>query len=155
MFDASIIQILPTLAHSHHLHVACEETRRNPSMLDSFLRSRSIGMIDLTPSLFDLMLDHWQAEARSCPVRLVVLGGEAVSTGLMARIFDNPAHRDLLVLNAYGPTECCVGATTHLMTARNWREILPPPVGMRITIGQVKSAFERCRSRAASETIWS
>ncbi|MEN2977610.1 AMP-binding protein (plasmid) [Tistrella bauzanensis] len=155
-FDASVIQILPTLAHGHHLHVACEETRRNPPMLDRFLRARMIDMIDLTPSLFDLMLDHWQAEALFCPVRLVVLGGEAVSAGLMARIFDNPVHRDLLVLNAYGPTECCVGATTHLMTARTWREILPPPVGMPLSgvVADIRDAAGRPVPDGVAGEIW-
>jgi amino acid adenylation domain-containing protein len=129
-FDASIIQTLPVLAHGHRLHLPDDDTRRDPAALDAFLRARDIAMIDLTPSQFTLLLDHWRARGTHAPVRQVVLGGEPVTTALVERIFADPAHAGLRLINAYGPTECCVAAAAHAMTAHGWREILPPPIGM-------------------------
>jgi amino acid adenylation domain-containing protein len=128
-FDASIIQTLPVLANGHRLHLPDDDTRRDPAALDAFLRARGIAMIDLTPSQFTLLLDHWKTSGTHAPVLQVVLGGEPVTTALMERIFADPAHAGLRLINAYGPTECCVGAAAHAMTAHGWREILPPPIG--------------------------
>jgi amino acid adenylation domain-containing protein len=128
-FDASVVQLFPALLGGHTIQLPDDDTRRDPARLHDFLTSRAVDLCDLTPSQFGLLIDHWRAHGTATGVRTFVLGGEAVSETLLRRFYEEPRHRDTRVVNAYGPTEACVCATIHPMTATGWAERLPPPIG--------------------------
>ncbi|OSQ36738.1 alpha/beta fold hydrolase [Thalassospira mesophila] len=131
-FDGSIVQIFAAILNGHSVHIPGFETRTDPEALHRFIVEHCIDQFDTTPSLFFLMLDYWQENHLHCHARMVVLGGEVVSDDLVERFFAFPEHGNCKLVNAYGPTECCVSAAQYIMTAHNYRQILPPPIGKAI-----------------------
>lgn len=131
-FDGSIVQLFAALLNGHAVHIPETDTRMDPAALDGFLHAHRIDQLDATPSLFALLLDHWEEGGGHCAAGMVVLGGESVPASLPERFFALAGHRDAWVVNAYGPTECCVSAAQYVMTAQTYRHILPPPIGRPI-----------------------
>jgi amino acid adenylation domain-containing protein len=129
-FDGSMHSIGTALLNGHSLHIPLEETRQDPARLDAFIESHGLDVCDATPSLFEMLVDHWRDSGRSTSVRCFILGGEPVKAEMLRRLYDIPGHGDLKVVNQYGPTEACVCATQHIMTSVNWAEQLPPPIGL-------------------------
>ncbi len=131
-FDSSVKQIFTTLINGHALHIADDETKRDPTRLHAFIESRQLDLCDMTPSLFALLVDHLCDSGTASSARLFLLGGEAVPADLLRRFYAIAGHGDCRVVNAYGPTETCVAACQHVMTSASWSEILPPPIGVPI-----------------------
>lgn len=131
-FDSSVKQIFATLINGHTLHIADDETKRDPVRLKAFIETHRLDLCDMTPSLFALLVDHLADVGAASSARLFLLGGEAVPADLLRRFYAIAGHGDCRVVNAYGPTETCVAASQHVMTSANWSEILPPPIGRPI-----------------------
>ncbi|WP_417829199.1 AMP-binding protein [Thalassospira sp.] len=131
-FDGSIVQIFAAILNGHCLNIPDLATRSDPEALHNFMVAHAIDQLDATPSLFSLLLDYWEEHTLSCPAKMVVLGGEAVSARLVERFFALPGQTDGKLVNAYGPTECCVSSAQYVMTAHNHKQILPPPIGKAI-----------------------
>jgi amino acid adenylation domain-containing protein len=129
-FDSSVKQVFATLLNGHTLHIPGEDTKRDPARLHAFITERHLDLCDPTPSLFSLLVDHWVEAGTATAARTFILGGEVVQADLLRRFYGCPGHGDARVVNAYGPTETCVAATQHIMTAGSWQEILPPPIGI-------------------------
>jgi amino acid adenylation domain-containing protein/non-ribosomal peptide synthase protein (TIGR01720 family) len=106
-FDASWQPQL-WLLDGHALHIADDETRRDPELLAAFIRDRGIDFIEVTPSLLAQMADSGLIGAEGdCPLAVVGFGGEAVPESLWTRL---AALRDTESFNLYGPTEATVDA---------------------------------------------
>ena len=131
-FDGSIVQIFSAILNGHSLHIPGFDTRTDPESLHNFVVRQKIDQLDATPSMFFLLLRYWQQSGQTCQAKMVVLGGEPVSTDLVEQFFTHPEHSNCKLINAYGPTECCVSAAQYVMTANNFRQILPPPIGSAI-----------------------
>jgi thioesterase domain-containing protein/acyl carrier protein len=129
-FDGSMHSIGTALLNGHSLHIPLEETRQDPARLDAFIESHALDVCDATPSLFEMLVDHWRDSGRSTSARCFILGGEPVKAEMLRRLYEIPGHGDLKVVNQYGPTEACVCATQHIMTSVNWAEQAPPPIGL-------------------------
>jgi len=137
-FDSSVKQIFATLLNGHQVYFPSEETRSDPARLAAFIDSHQLDLCDTTPSLFAMLVDHWTATGSSTRARLFILGGEVVNAGLLSRFYAIPGHGDVRVVNAYGPTECCVAACQHIMTSASWAETLPPPIGKPIEGAEIR-----------------
>ncbi|MFI6466449.1 non-ribosomal peptide synthase/polyketide synthase [Streptomyces sp. NPDC050538] len=106
-FDASWQPQL-WLLDGHALHIADDETRRDPELLAAFIRDRGIDFIEVTPSLLAQMADSGLiGDEGDCPLSVVGFGGEAVPEALWARL---AALQDTEAFNLYGPTEATVDA---------------------------------------------
>ncbi|MFJ9247502.1 non-ribosomal peptide synthase/polyketide synthase [Streptomyces sp. NPDC101776] len=106
-FDASWQPQL-WLLDGHALHIADDETRRDPELLAAFIRDRGIDFIEVTPSLLAQMADSGLIGAEGdCPLSVVGFGGEAVPESLWTRL---AALSDTEAFNLYGPTEATVDA---------------------------------------------
>ncbi|MEW1646160.1 non-ribosomal peptide synthase/polyketide synthase [Streptomyces sp. NPDC091219] len=106
-FDASWQPQL-WLLDGHALHIADDETRRDPELLAAFIRDRGIDFIEVTPSLLTQMADSGLiGEEGDCPLSVVGFGGEAVPESLWTRL---AALSDTEAFNLYGPTEATVDA---------------------------------------------
>ncbi|MCX4767683.1 non-ribosomal peptide synthase/polyketide synthase [Streptomyces sp. NBC_01275] len=106
-FDASWQPQL-WLLDGHALHIADDDTRRDPELLAAFIRDRGIDFIEVTPSLLAQMADSGLiAPDGDCPLSVVGFGGEAVPDALWARLAALP-HTE--AFNLYGPTEATVDA---------------------------------------------
>lgn len=129
-FDSSVKQVFATLLNGHTLHIPSEETKRDPARLHAFIEDRRLDLCDPTPSLFGLLVDHWTETGTATSARTFILGGEVVRADMLRRFYACDGHGAVRLVNAYGPTETCVAATQHIMTAASWQEILPPPIGV-------------------------
>ncbi|MFJ9377999.1 non-ribosomal peptide synthase/polyketide synthase [Streptomyces sp. NPDC101455] len=106
-FDASWQPQL-WLLDGHALHIADDETRRDPELLAAFIRDRGIDFIEVTPSLLAQMADSGLiGDEGDCPLSVVGFGGEAVPESLWARL---AGLQDTEAFNLYGPTEATVDA---------------------------------------------
>ncbi|MFJ8141727.1 non-ribosomal peptide synthase/polyketide synthase [Streptomyces sp. NPDC096013] len=106
-FDASWQPQL-WLLDGHALHIADDETRRDPELLAAFIRDRGIDFIEVTPSLLARMADSGLiGDEGDCPLSVVGFGGEAVPESLWTRL---AALSDTEAFNLYGPTEATVDA---------------------------------------------
>ncbi|MER5793880.1 non-ribosomal peptide synthase/polyketide synthase [Streptomyces sp. NPDC001980] len=106
-FDASWQPQL-WLLDGHALHIADDDTRRDPELLADFIRDRGIDFIEVTPSLLARMADSGLiGPDGDCPLAVVGFGGEAVPESLWQRLAALP---DTEAVNLYGPTEATVDA---------------------------------------------
>ncbi|MGV9340477.1 non-ribosomal peptide synthase/polyketide synthase [Streptomyces sp. NPDC003688] len=106
-FDASWQPQL-WLLDGHALHIADDDTCRDPELLTAFIRDRGIDFIEVTPSVLDRMADAGLfTPDGDCPLAAVGFGGEAVPEPLWTRL---AALRETDAVNLYGPTEATVDA---------------------------------------------
>lgn len=100
-FDASIIEIFPTLAAGATLVLPQEEMRKDPFLLVSFLKEKRITVMALTPAFLS-MLPHVDLPQ----LATIVVGGDSTSSDVIQYWSNNR-----LFINEYGPTENSVDAT--------------------------------------------
>ncbi|PZQ12923.1 MAG: non-ribosomal peptide synthetase [Ancylobacter novellus] len=105
--DLGNTTLFGALAGGARLAVADDHEARDPAAFAAFLKEHAIDCAKLAPSHLSALLE---AEDAGVPETLI-LGGEAVSAGLLARIRAvDPACR---IFNHYGPTETTVGVLVH------------------------------------------
>ncbi|HVR99451.1 MAG TPA: condensation domain-containing protein, partial [Thermoanaerobaculia bacterium] len=127
IFDASVQQLVLLLA-GHALCVVPENLRADGAALLDFLREQGVDLLDCTPSQLRLLVNEGLLDSPVGP-RIVLTAGEAV---------DEPLWRHLaraeraVCFNLYGPTECSVDATFHLIE----------PGSTKPTIGRPLAGYE-------------
>ncbi|WP_052433006.1 non-ribosomal peptide synthetase [Streptacidiphilus carbonis] len=131
-FDASTLEIWPTLLNGACLVPADSTLLLSPPALHAFLRRERITVLFLTTSVF-----HQMARERPqmfAGLRYVLTGGEVLQPEAARRVLERgrPEH----LVNAYGPTEAACVATAHEIT-----EV--PQDAIRVPIG-VPIADTRC-----------
>lgn len=125
-FDASVQQIFAALLLGHTLVVVDEATRRDGAALNRFLRESRVDVMDATPTLLGVMA-HADGFAALCgTVRHALVGGEPLSWDLVEQVL---RRGGMAVTNVYGPTECCVDATAHLVARMPEQRAGSVPVG--------------------------
>jgi amino acid adenylation domain-containing protein/thioester reductase-like protein len=106
-FDASVQQIVQLLS-GRTLFPVPEEARRDVSALFDFIDAHRIEAIDCTPSQLKLWLGAGLLRRERCPLRMVIVGGEAIDVELWRTLAQCTTVQ---FFNVYGPTECTVDAT--------------------------------------------
>jgi amino acid adenylation domain-containing protein len=113
--------LFPPLCLGGTLHVIAEDLTTDPDGLGEYFTREGIDCLKIVPSHLAALLSGAHPE-RVLPRKLLVLGGEASSWDLVARIEKlAPATR---ILNHYGPTETTVGVLTQAVT-RGQRDAAP------------------------------
>lgn len=124
-FDISLFEWLAPLVFGGELVIVDDDTVRDgPALLELFVRER-LDVVQATPSLWQLLTQYpWPIAARP---RIAISIGEALGKGLAARLLE----RCQQVWNLYGPTECTIWATAHLVTPADTALIAPAivPIG--------------------------
>ncbi|OIK23782.1 non-ribosomal peptide synthetase [Streptomyces malaysiense] len=111
-FDASLDQLLPALTSGATVVMRPEEPWL-PTQVPEIVQRHELTVVNVPPTYWSelaLSLDRRLAAALA-PLRLLVLGGEAVPADTLA--VWRAAVPWVRVCNAYGPTETTVTATTH------------------------------------------
>jgi amino acid adenylation domain-containing protein len=110
-FEASVGEIFPALAVGAQLHVFPSLRTLMPDQLLAELVRVGANVITITPTYLQRMLQHLDPESRrKWPLRRVMLAGEALLT-TQAREFRARLGDDVVIANAYGPTEATLHAT--------------------------------------------
>nr|ARU08074.1 MlcL [uncultured bacterium] len=108
-FDTSWDGLLWLLS-GHELHVISDQVRRDPELLVSYVESKRIDFMDVTPSLCrQLVNGGLLAEGKHRPA-VLMLGGEALDQALWN---DLRACSATASYNYYGPTETTVDALAY------------------------------------------
>ena len=116
-FDFSVWEIWGALLHGGTLVVVPAWTARSPDALAHLLVEERATVLNVTPSLFMAAMDELLAVQDRLGLRLVIFGGEALHTRLLAPWFERvPDDRPRLV-NMYGITETTVHVTYRPLTA--------------------------------------
>jgi amino acid adenylation domain-containing protein len=115
-FDVSVFEIFGSLLSGASLYLVDDDERRNLEALDQILRGQEISVVDLPPTILEL-LDPDQYPR----LRVAFVGGEAFSGELTTRW---SRGRDFY--NGYGPTEATVTVVAKRCTG-TWAA--SPPIG--------------------------
>ena len=106
-FDASIMEILTTLITGACVCIPSDEERMND--ISGAINRMSVNWTLLTPSVANVL------RPESVPsLQVLVTGGEAMQAGHIAKWRGKTS-----VVNAYGPSECAVIATTSIKVDEN------------------------------------
>ncbi len=130
-FDQGLEQILATLITGGTLVMRGPEVWPPADFL-RVLQDHNLTVINLPPAYWEQVLQTWaQADMQhmSSSLRLVISGGD-VLTPQCLRLWQETPARQARLLNAYGPTEATITATTFDVPAR-WfsHETGPVPIG--------------------------
>jgi amino acid adenylation domain-containing protein len=103
MFDVSVAEIFSPLISGGSICIVTEEVRKDSEALLECLEKNQVN-VALFPSAF-LATMPWR---RLENLHTVIVGGEVCDLNTMDRWVDGRR-----LVNAYGPTECSIGATMH------------------------------------------
>ncbi len=128
-FDASIEQILPTLISGATLCMR-ENELWDTANFHQKIKDFELTVINLPTAYWVQLTEEWAKNPQIIPdsaVRLVIVGGDLFPASALDRWKRLPL-RNVRLLNAYGPTETTITATTF--------EIPPNYHGQRVPIGR-------------------
>ncbi|MCD0449342.1 non-ribosomal peptide synthetase [Actinocorallia sp. API 0066] len=116
-FDASVQQWV-RLCRGDTVVMIDEETRTDPDLFAALVADTGLTDLDITPSHAEHLLDPLAARHRpGAPPLTLLVGGEAISPALWARLAALAEAGVLRPVNVYGPTECTVDATAAWIAA--------------------------------------
>jgi amino acid adenylation domain-containing protein len=132
-FDASVLQIFPTLASGASLAVHSDPRQLSSREILAFCERHSVTVLDLPAARWRQWVDDVAAERLPVPgcLRAFLTGGESVSRarfGAWADLVGRPA----LFLSSYGPTEATVTATVFCSASQRAHE----PTWANVPIGR-------------------
>ncbi|MFN8481455.1 MAG: amino acid adenylation domain-containing protein [Anaerolineae bacterium] len=108
--DLGNTMIFPALARGGCLHVIASERAATPDAFADYVARHRIDCLKIVPSHLAALLSAAEP-ARALPRQRLVLGGEAASPALVARVHALAPH--CRAFNHYGPTETTVGVLTY------------------------------------------
>jgi amino acid adenylation domain-containing protein len=111
-FDITLFEIWGALIRGATIGVLTKSTLLDIPALGAALRRLGITIMVITAPLVNLAATT--CPATFTPLRVILIGGEAVNLVAMKAILEAgpPEH----LMNAYGPTECCIYCLTHEIT---------------------------------------
>jgi hybrid polyketide synthase/nonribosomal peptide synthetase ACE1 len=110
-FDMSLTQIFAALAFGGTLVVIPVSARKDPVAIARIIETENITLTAATPSEYSTWLENGCIEGlQKSSWKIAISGGERVSKHLMAQ-FRKLEKFDLMLFNAYGPTESTCSAT--------------------------------------------
>ncbi|MGZ8937597.1 MAG: amino acid adenylation domain-containing protein [Limisphaerales bacterium] len=132
-FDASFEQILPALISGASLVVRDDEVWNTREFADK-LRDLQLTVTDIPTAYWHQLATEWSHDPSAAPgsnaLRLVIVGGEALSPEKLALWQQTPLGKVRLI-NAYGPTETIITATSYDVPTRGADDAAPEvfPIG--------------------------
>ncbi len=123
-FDASVLQIFPTLASGASLAIHPEPRQLSSREILDFCERNRVTVLDLPAALWRQWVDDVAAERLPLPacLRAFLTGGESVSRARF-RTWAEMAGRRASFLSSYGPTEATVTATVFRTTSDRAHEL--------------------------------
>ena len=103
-FDASVWEFYAPLLAGARLVLADPAGHKDPAYLVHAIREHEITVLQLVPSLLEMLLDQPDFDD-TLPLRRVFCGGEALSSSLVKRFH---ARVKAELCNLYGPTEAAI-----------------------------------------------
>lgn len=123
IFDASVKQIFASLLLGHTLYIIPEEARVDGEMLIDYYIKNKIDISDGTPIHLSILSNCSSEQLNKISVKSFIIGGEALQSSIVTSFlskFNNETTPN--IINAYGPTECCVDTTLYIINKENMYE---------------------------------
>src|SRR5262249_52676188 len=106
-FDAAVWEIWPYLAAGASLHLPEPGVRKEPALMRDWLLAEKITISFIPTLMADQMIQlEWPAVA---PLRTLLTGSDVLH-------HHPPSDLPFQLVNNYGPTECCVVATSGIVS---------------------------------------
>ena len=138
-FDISVWQLLVALLVGGRVHIFNNEVVRNPAKLLEQIEQQGISILEVVPSLLQMMLQeidlHNQERPHLSKLRWLILTGEALPPKLCDRWLNY--YPTIPMLNAYGPTECSDDVTHYPIYQPLGAETLNTPIGRAVANTQL------------------
>ncbi|MHB8061923.1 MAG: amino acid adenylation domain-containing protein [Ruminiclostridium sp.] len=112
-FDIFVLESYFALSYGYEVIMADEKEQINPSLLSQLILDREINTIQMTPSRIRLLLEDKKACDAFRGLDTVLIGGEALSEELLAKL---KAMTKTRIFNVYGPTETTVWSSAAELT---------------------------------------
>ncbi|HSG38399.1 MAG TPA: amino acid adenylation domain-containing protein, partial [Thermoanaerobaculia bacterium] len=109
-FDPSILESFGSLVAGARVVLPRPGGQRDPAYLTRLAAEHRITVLEVTPSILEMLLDQETAEDWTASVRCVLPGAEVLTSALADRVvvrFGAP------VVNQYGPTEAAIDLIWH------------------------------------------
>ncbi len=136
--------IFPSLISGGCLHIIDYATATDGDRFAGYLATHPIDVLKIVPSHLSALLESLEIR-NAFPRKYLILGGEALSFGLLRRI--SVLARDCQILNHYGPTETTVGSlvyrTDQLQEVEDWAYTVP--IGRPIANTEAYILDEHCK----------
>jgi len=118
-FDASVKQIFASLLLGQTLYIVPKTTVTNGSALLDYYRQNRIEATDGTPAHLQMMVAA--GDVSGIELRHMLIGGEGLSAAVAEQLLNlfHQSGRAPRLTNVYGPTETCVDASVHQVSADN------------------------------------
>ncbi|KRB78918.1 non-ribosomal peptide synthetase [Noviherbaspirillum sp. Root189] len=131
-FDGSIEEIFLALLAGATLVLRTDDWLSGVEGFYARCRENRISLLNLPTKFWQQLMEDTRHPIPDC-IRIMVIGGEAVSARSMEAWFSRDGYRPRL-FNAYGPTETTVNASVHEPQASdaNWQWIGRPMANTRI-----------------------
>lgn len=81
-----------------------------PNKLQKYLEQQNIYIVDGTPSIYQLLIKT--EKKNDINVKIFLIGGEVMHWSFLNRFYDYLGYNPV-VINVYGPSECCVDASAY------------------------------------------
>lgn len=107
-FDVSVKQLFAALCTGNTLHLLEKEKRMDPREIVKYISGNNISIIDITPSVFAVMLEEGFSGIKKESLKKIFLGSEALPFKLVKAFYAEPENIRIDITNFYGPTEACV-----------------------------------------------
>jgi len=127
-FDASIWEYWLPLLTGATCVIAPAEVDNDPGLICSLLSEYSVSVLQLVPSVLQLLLERPDARESFAHLRYLFCGGEALTTQLVQTLRDIwPGE----LINLYGPTEATIDASFWRCDTQGEERTIP--IGQRVT----------------------
>ena len=128
IFDASVLEIFPTLLSGCTLEIIPEETRLDLARLLQLIENKQLFML---PSMFKMLVDYAKENGLVAQLHKfdkLYLGGEALPYRLMETYKKLPGSQPENIFNLYGPTEITVYATSYCLNQNHGKTLIGKPL---------------------------
>jgi amino acid adenylation domain-containing protein len=148
-FDASIMEIWGSLAAGASLVVPSRDEVLDPARLCRFICDHRLAVCFVPTGLVAPLLDQpWPAASS---LRVLITGGDRLALPA------SPVSHPFVLVNAYGPAECTVVATSEVIDLRQPRQVaVLPPLGRPLAHVRTRVTAadgRRCRPGESGE-LW-
>lgn len=133
-FDASVWDTIGALFYGATLYLLSPEERISVELFASAVERTGTTIIAILPTVFFNEITAYLSEEgyrKLAGVKLITVAGEALY-GEQVRAFQRKFRDSIDIVNVYGPTECTVCTTTHVIDALIPDDLTNVPIGKPI-----------------------
>jgi len=130
VFDMCVLMIFTSLFMGYNLHIIPDDVKHSGKGIITFLNDYRIGLMDVTPNYLRLMDNYLTLNPQeSLNIRRIFSIGDVLSPNLAKSIIRHAVHKDFELYNTYGPAECTVLMTWHIIDRDHMEELELVPIG--------------------------